>query len=209
MNESAKTLSDSLTRQYSTRNPFRIARMLDITIKYINTKRQKGFCKIIDGYAFIFINQNLSEQMQRMTCAHELGHILLHKDLLEERQYLLEYELFDIQNQTEYEANVFAANLLIDEEELYESMWNLAGVVLILLVRDKKTRNGQVFALYLFWYSLGRLFLEGMRDSSYILWLIPDKLGISQAIAVIIMIVAVAIFVLSLKSDKECFKIKE
>ena len=92
---------------------------------------------------------------------------------------------------------------------LYESMWNLAGVVLILLVRDKKTRNGQVFALYLFWYSLGRLFLEGMRDSSYILWLIPDKLGISQAIAVIIMIVAVAIFVLSLKSDKECFKIKE
>ena len=129
MNESAKTLSDSLTRQYNTRNPFRIARMLDITIKYINTKRQKGFCKIIDGYAFIFINQNLSEQMQRMTCAHELSHILLHKDLLEERQYLLEYELFDIQNQTEYEANVFAANLLIDEEELYESMRNGADMV--------------------------------------------------------------------------------
>ena len=92
---------------------------------------------------------------------------------------------------------------------LYESVWSLAGVILILLLRDKKTRNGQVFALYLFWYSLGRLFLEGMRDSSYILWLIPDKLGISQAVAVIMMAVAATLFVVSLKSDKDIFKIKE
>ena len=92
---------------------------------------------------------------------------------------------------------------------LYESVWSLAGVILILLLRDKKTRNGQVFALYLFWYSLGRLFLEGMRDRSYILYLIPDKLAISQAVAVIMMAIAATLFVVSLKSDKGIFKIKE
>ena len=115
-------LADELISQFDTRDPFRIASFLDIHIKYIHTKRQKGFCALVLDEPFIFINQNMSEQMQRMTCAHELGHILLHRDLLDRDRFLLEYELFNIQNDTEYEANVFAASLLIDENELYESI---------------------------------------------------------------------------------------
>ena len=122
MDEDRTMISSSLVLKYGTRDPFRIAKYLDIDVKYINTRRQKGFCKIIDDCMFIFINRNMSEQMQKMTCAHELGHLLLHRDILTERSFLLEYELFDIQSQTEYEANVFAADLLIDEDELYELM---------------------------------------------------------------------------------------
>ena len=131
MNEEKRNLSSSLVTRYGTRDPFRIAKYLDITVKFINTRRQKGFCKIIDDCMFIFINRNMSEQMQRMTCAHELGHLLLHRDILTERSFLLEYELFDIQSQTEYEANVFAADLLIDEDELYELMKPEIDVVTI------------------------------------------------------------------------------
>lgn len=68
---------------------------------------------------------------------------------------------------------------------LYEGLWNLAGLILILLFRDRKQSHGQVFFFYIFWYSLGRLFLEGMRQTEYILYLIPDVLGISQLVAFI------------------------
>ena len=102
-----RRLTADLIREYGTRDPFQIAFLMDVAVKFINTRRQKGLCAVFDGYPFIFINQNLSEQMQRMTCAHELGHILLHKDILAGNVPLLEYELFDIRNSTEYEANVF------------------------------------------------------------------------------------------------------
>lgn len=129
-------LTEELIVEYNTRDPFRIAFLMGIAVKFINTKRQKGLCAIFDDYPFIFINRNMSEQMQRMTCAHELGHILLHRDILSGNVPLLEYELFDIHNYTEYEANVFAANLLIDEEELYEYMKNEADVVSISSAMD-------------------------------------------------------------------------
>lgn len=78
---------------------------------------------------------------------------------------------------------------------LYESLWSLAGVILILLFRDKKTKNGQVICFYFFWYSLGRLFLEGMRDSEYILYLIPNVLGISQLVAGILIVFSAVAFI--------------
>ena len=113
-------LAEDLVRQYGTRDPFRIARQKGIQIYYMNTSHQKGFSRIILKQSCIFINENMSEPMQKMTCAHELGHLLLHRDLLQENGIMLEYELFDIHNKTEFEANVFAANLLIDEKELRE-----------------------------------------------------------------------------------------
>ncbi len=66
---------------------------------------------------------------------------------------------------------------------LYEGLWNLVGLVLILIFRDRKKSDGQVFFFYIFWYSLGRLFLEGMRQPEYILYAIPDIVGISQIVA--------------------------
>ena len=124
-----RQLTADLIREYGTRDPFQIAFLMDVAVKFINTRRQKGLCAVFDGYPFIFINQNLSEQMQRMTCAHELGHILLHKDILAGNVPLLEYELFDIRNAAEFEANAFAANLLIDEQELLDLMHDGADMI--------------------------------------------------------------------------------
>ena len=76
MDNRAAELSSKLVRTYGIRDPFRLCQLLDITVKYISTKRQKGLSALIDDIPFIFINRNMSEEMQRMTCAHELGHIL-------------------------------------------------------------------------------------------------------------------------------------
>lgn len=78
---------------------------------------------------------------------------------------------------------------------LYESLWNIIGFIIILLFRDKKKRDGQVFCFYILWYSLGRLFLEGMRNPKYILYVIPNVLGISQLVALILIIVSASILI--------------
>nr|WP_255368775.1 prolipoprotein diacylglyceryl transferase [Agromyces sp. CF514] len=47
---------------------------------------------------------------------------------------------------------------------LYEIVWNIAGVVVILLLeRAFNMRWGRAFAVYLIWYGLGRSFLESIR----------------------------------------------
>lgn len=130
------SLPRDLILAHGTRDPFRLARSLGYHVRYISTKRQKGFCTNILNNYFIYINENMSRQMQRMTCAHELGHILLHKDQLtrdKEGRFrkIVEMELFDISNRTEYEANLFAANLLIDEEELMEMVYEGHDIVSI------------------------------------------------------------------------------
>lgn len=86
---------------------------------------------------------------------------------------------------------------------LYESLWNLLGLILLILFRDKKKADGQVFFGYCLWYGLGRLFLEGMRQTEYILYLVPGKLGISQVVALICIILSVAMLIfLSRKGSK-------
>ena len=172
MNNRSPSFPDSLVRKYGTRDPFQIARMAGITVKFINTKKQKGFCRIILNNAFIFISRNMSEQMQKMTCAHELGHLFLHRDVLTSREFLLEYELFDIRSDTELEANVFAARLLIDEEELLELLGTGADMVSIasalninvnlLMIRlIEMQKRGYTFAIP---FTPDRKFLRRIRD---------------------------------------------
>lgn len=85
---------------------------------------------------------------------------------------------------------------------LYESLWNIIGFVIILLFRDKKKRDGQVFCFYILWYSLGRLFLEGMRNPKYILYVIPNVLGISQLVALVLIIASASVLIyMHLKKD--------
>ena len=51
---------------------------------------------------------------------------------------------------------------------LYESLWNLLGFTLILIVRRKwkSLRRGHITAFYLIWYGFGRMVIEGMRTDS-------------------------------------------
>ena len=53
---------------------------------------------------------------------------------------------------------------------LYESIWNLIGFGIMLVLRKTKLLYiGDLIFIYLIWYSIGRFFIEGMRtDSLYI-----------------------------------------
>jgi phosphatidylglycerol---prolipoprotein diacylglyceryl transferase len=49
---------------------------------------------------------------------------------------------------------------------LYESLWNLVGFGLLLFIRSRNSRRGEVLFSYMIWYSLGRFFIEGLRTDS-------------------------------------------
>ncbi len=67
---------------------------------------------------------------------------------------------------------------------LYESLWNLLGLGLLFwVVRPRRCFNGMLFCYYLFWYGLGRFWIEGMRTDS--LYLFHTGIRVSQMVALI------------------------
>ena len=68
----------------------------------------------------------------------------------------------------------------------YESVWNLAGFVLIHFLSKKRKFDGQVFLMYLLWYGLGRAWIEGLRTDS----LMMGPLRASQWIALACVVIA-------------------
>ena len=72
---------------------------------------------------------------------------------------------------------------------LYESVWNLAGFLLLHFLSRKKQYDGQIALGYCAWYGLGRAFIEGLRmDSLY--W---GSFRVSQLLAAGSCAVAVAV----------------
>jgi len=63
------------------------------------------------------INNRVSEPIRRILVAHELGHDRLHKEIAMSVGFQ-ELEIFEMARSTEYEANLFTAELLIDDNEL-------------------------------------------------------------------------------------------
>lgn len=50
---------------------------------------------------------------------------------------------------------------------LYESLWNLVGLLLLFVLRRQKfLRAGELFFSYFIWYSIGRFFIEALRTDS-------------------------------------------
>ncbi len=87
---------------------------------------------------------------------------------------------------------------------LYESLWNITGFV-ILHFLSKKLKNrydGQIFAMYIAWYGLGRFLIEGLRADS--LYLFNTGLRVSQMLALCSCFAAVAFLVYkAMKNKKE------
>ena len=77
---------------------------------------------------------------------------------------------------------------------LYESLWNLFVLVLMLIFRRKKKFDGEVILWYLIGYGIGRAVIEGMRTDQLIMpvtgWPVSQALSIVVAtVSVIVVIV--------------------
>lgn len=73
---------------------------------------------------------------------------------------------------------------------LYESLWNVIGFALVMLYSKKKKFDGEVCLLYIAWYGLGRMFIEGLRTDS--LYVGSTGIRVSQLLAALCLVAAVA-----------------
>ncbi|GEK33456.1 prolipoprotein diacylglyceryl transferase [Kurthia sibirica] len=88
---------------------------------------------------------------------------------------------------------------------LYESLWNIIGLVLLLVLRKVNLHRGELFLIYIMWYSFGRYFVESMReDSLYI-----GPLRTAQMVSLIALIAAAAIFIYRRYKVKPVIKYKD
>lgn len=74
---------------------------------------------------------------------------------------------------------------------LYESVWNVIGFLIVILMRKTKlVKNGDSLAFYLVWYGVGRFFIEGMRTDS--LYVAGTGIRTAQLISIIMILGAAA-----------------
>lgn len=73
---------------------------------------------------------------------------------------------------------------------LYESLWNLALLALLLLHRRHKKFEGEQWLLYLGGYGLGRAWIEGIRTDT--LFIPHTTVAVSQVLAVVLFVVSLA-----------------
>ncbi len=83
---------------------------------------------------------------------------------------------------------------------LYESLWNLVGLLIINALYKKKKYDGQIFLMYITWYGFGRMLIEGLRTDS----LMVGTFRISQVVAFLCFIVGSALLVyLGIRAKKQ------
>ncbi|MBO5207957.1 MAG: prolipoprotein diacylglyceryl transferase [Lachnospiraceae bacterium] len=72
---------------------------------------------------------------------------------------------------------------------LYESLWNLALLCIMLLYRSHKKFEGEMWIVYLGGYGLGRFWIEGIRTDQ--LYLMGTTIPVSQLLAVVLVVIAI------------------
>ncbi|MBU5469165.1 ImmA/IrrE family metallo-endopeptidase [Falcatimonas sp. MSJ-15] len=104
-----------LCKLYGTTNPFEIAKQKNILILKENLGTINGYYNMPLRQKQIHLNENLNEFEMRFTCAHELGHALLHPKA--NTPFLISSTYLSV-NKLEIEANSFAIEMLLSDEDL-------------------------------------------------------------------------------------------
>ena len=85
---------------------------------------------------------------------------------------------------------------------LYESVWNLVLLIIMIVYWPRKKFNGEIGLLYLFGYGLGRLWIEGLRTDQLFLW--NTGIAVSQLLSGILAVASAAMIIyFRIKKQKE------
>ena len=77
---------------------------------------------------------------------------------------------------------------------LYESLWDLTGFALIMLLRHRfhLFKRGEIALTYVIWYGCGRFVIEGLRTDSL---MIGSTIRVSQLLSLVFVMAAVILWV--------------
>lgn len=113
-----KQKANSLARKYNSRNPLEIIKNLNVILVYYPLKDVRGFYQYFQRNNIIYIDDELSENEKKVVCAHELGHMLLHKN---SNALFMDTRTHFVTTKYENEANTFAVELLIPDSIILDN----------------------------------------------------------------------------------------
>ncbi len=93
---------------------------------------------------------------------------------------------------------VWDSEIYVHPTFLYESLWNLIGLIFVFCVYRKKKFDGQICCFYFIWYGFGRMLIEGLRTDSLML----GNLRVSQGVGFVFLIVGIILTVYFIKKEK-------
>jgi len=85
--------------------------------------------------------------------------------------------------------------ILVHPTFLYESMWNLVLLIIILVYTKKKKFDGELASMYVAGYGLGRFWIESLRTDQLLLW--GTNIPVSMVVATAMMIAGVGYIVVN------------
>ncbi len=85
---------------------------------------------------------------------------------------------------------------------LYESLWNILGFILIILIRKykKPKKEGVLIGIYFMWYSLARFFIESLRTDSLMFF----NLKVAQLVSILLFLLGA--YLVFIRKDKKSIK---
>lgn len=118
---SIRKMVRDLKEKYGTSDPFELCDVLDILLICMHFGQEKdaikGFNVKVYGIETILLNVDLPDDLQRLVLAHELCHALLH-----EPGTIHGFGLNTCSGISEREANLFAAELLIEDDDVLNTL---------------------------------------------------------------------------------------
>lgn len=76
---------------------------------------------------------------------------------------------------------------------LYESLWNLALLIIILLYTKHKKFNGELTLIYALGYGIGRAWIESLRTDQLLLW--GTNIPVSEMLSIVVAVVAACLLI--------------
>jgi len=118
---------NSIVKKYGTRDPYLICDAMKIRLRRMDLRQKiKGYYFYQSRIQNIVIDESLPDAFSRILAAHELGHAVLHRETAMMKGFAeLEIPLsYEKEDSLERDANLFAAELLLDDETIVSSLKN-------------------------------------------------------------------------------------
>ena len=115
--------TERIYAKHRTRDPFDLLDGMGAVTRFSNAhdpKGLKGYSTILNRIKYAVINARLTRAEQRIVAGHEAAHLILHVNeiVCNPIQALRDFNLFDNSGRIEYQANLFLADFLMDDDEV-------------------------------------------------------------------------------------------
>ncbi|WP_330651632.1 prolipoprotein diacylglyceryl transferase [[Clostridium] colinum] len=160
--------------------------------------KKQNFFKVADTFSFMTIIGQIMGRWGNFVNREAFGG---YTDSLFAMRYLKEQVSSIPKDVLDKVININGAEYIqVHPTFLYESLWNIGVLIVLLIFRKRKKFDGQLMAIYFIGYGMGRFWIEGMRTDSLMIW--NTNIPVSQVLSGILVIVFTIYLIINLKKSK-------